>query len=458
MRITVLGGSPKGPVSVTMQYVEFLRTNFPEHEFIIHQPAHEIASVERDQKKFDVIIGDVRSSSAVLWAFPLYVFTVCSQYQRFIELIGERDCSSAFAGKYSAALSTSIHFFDHTAHNYIRGVSDDLGMNFTGSFSAAMDDLTKPAMRRNLVSFFENTIAMASSGISVARAYMPIVSKPGIYVPEAPAVTVKTGAKKTVIVTDGLEGNLGRMVARVAGAMDPSPEIIDIQTLDIKGGCLGCLRCGPANVCAYTGKDAVISMFREKVMKADIVIYAGEMKGRHLSSRWKMFLDRSFFNTHQRVLPGKQLAFLVSGPLSQNFNLRQVLTAYAEWQNANLVDIVTDESPGELDKMLDGLAAKAVVFAEKNYVQPISFLGYAGMKVFRDDIYSDLRVIFQADHRVYKKNGVFDFPHNHPFRNIFIAIFAAIASIPWVSGKMMPNMRKFMIMPYQHLVKIRIRQ
>jgi hypothetical protein len=239
--------------------------------------------------------------------------------------------------------------------------------------------------------------------------------------------------------------------------MRPQPEIVDISTLDIKGGCLGCLKCGPANVCSYTGKDAFIEMFREKIMKSDIVIYAGTMKGRYLSSRWKMFFDRSFFNTHQRVLPGKQIAFLVSGPLSQNFNLKEVLTAYAEWQNANLVDIVTDESLENLDSALDNLSRKAIEFALKGYVQPITFLGFAGMKVFRDDIYSDLRVVFQADHRVYKKTGVFDFPHNKPFKNIVLAIMSGILGIPWVSKKIMSNFRKFMITPYRGVVKLKIR-
>ena len=33
MKLLVLNGSPKGDVSVTMQYVKFIRKQFPEHEY-----------------------------------------------------------------------------------------------------------------------------------------------------------------------------------------------------------------------------------------------------------------------------------------------------------------------------------------------------------------------------------------------------------------------------------------
>ena len=35
-----------------------------------------------------------------------------------------------FHGKHAAALSTSIRFFDHTAHNYIHAISDDWKMRY----------------------------------------------------------------------------------------------------------------------------------------------------------------------------------------------------------------------------------------------------------------------------------------------------------------------------------------
>jgi len=35
MKITVLNGSPKGDLSVTLQYVNFIQKKFPHHEFKI---------------------------------------------------------------------------------------------------------------------------------------------------------------------------------------------------------------------------------------------------------------------------------------------------------------------------------------------------------------------------------------------------------------------------------------
>jgi len=37
----------------------------------------------------------------------------------------------------------------------------------------------------------------------------------------------------------------------------------------------------------------------------------------------------------------------------------------------------------------------------------------AGMKIFRDEIYGGLKIIFRADHRNYKKTGVYDFPQKN---------------------------------------------
>ncbi|RKX87137.1 MAG: NAD(P)H dehydrogenase, partial [Spirochaetes bacterium] len=83
MKITVLGGSPKGTKSVTMQYIRFLELQYPEVEFEVLQPAFRIRRLELNSELFDKMVETVRLSDAVLWAFPLYVHSVCSQYLRF---------------------------------------------------------------------------------------------------------------------------------------------------------------------------------------------------------------------------------------------------------------------------------------------------------------------------------------------------------------------------------------
>lgn len=126
MNIIVLNGSPKGELSVTLQSVAYLAKLYPQHEFTVHHIAQRVRRLEKDRAAFDEVIRQIRSSDAVLWAFPLYILHVHANYKRFIELVSERHVQDAFAGKYAASLSTSIHFFDHTAHNYIHGICDDL--------------------------------------------------------------------------------------------------------------------------------------------------------------------------------------------------------------------------------------------------------------------------------------------------------------------------------------------
>ena len=87
MKIIVLNGSPKGPVSVTMQYVGYIASRHPEHELKVLHVAQRIHGLEKDPERFDEIVEEIRSADGVLWAFPLYFLLVSSQYKRFIELI-----------------------------------------------------------------------------------------------------------------------------------------------------------------------------------------------------------------------------------------------------------------------------------------------------------------------------------------------------------------------------------
>jgi len=148
--------------------------------------------------------------------------------------------------------------------------------------------------------------------------------------------------------------------------------------------------------------------------KADIIVFALTMKDRYFSARWKSFLDRRFYKTHQPGLPGKQIGYLISGPLSYEQNLRQIILASAEIDQANLVDIITDEfaNSTELDKSIDNFSQKLIRCATIKAKQPKTFLGVGAGKIFRDEMWGNLRFIFQADYKYYKKHGMIDFPHS----------------------------------------------
>jgi hypothetical protein len=202
------------------------------------------------------------------------------------------------------------------------------------------------------------------------------------------------------------------MVERFRSSFEKTPELVNINDIDIKGGCLGCIRCGYDNTCAYTGKDGYIDFYNDKVKGADILVFAGKIVDRYLSSRWKLFFDRSFFNTHIPSYTDKQVGFIVSGPLYQLPNLTEILEGYLECQQGSVVDFVTDEcgDSREIDANLDSLAEQLVQFAEAGYVKPRTFLGVGGVKIFRDDIWGKMRFPFVADYKYYKKHGIYDFP------------------------------------------------
>ena len=46
MKIIVLNGSPKGDLSITLQYVLLIRKKFPEHQFKVFNIAQEIRKLE----------------------------------------------------------------------------------------------------------------------------------------------------------------------------------------------------------------------------------------------------------------------------------------------------------------------------------------------------------------------------------------------------------------------------
>ncbi len=453
MKIVVLNGSPKGDLSVTMQYVKYMQNRFPEHELRIHNVAQRINALEKNEAKYRDIIEDIRSADGVLWAFPLYVLLVCSQYKKFIELIHEREDQDAFAGKAAVSLSTSINYFDVTAHNYIRSVCEDLDMGYNGFYSANMQDLTKSSEQERLDLFTRDFFDAISTNRHTPRRYAPLQYNPEALNLELPDQNIPTGDRKVLILTDEdpvnpLDANLRAMTAYFRAQWTGNVKTINLRDVDMKGGCLGCMRCGQNYECAYDGKDGFTDFFKKNVLGADIIIIAGRIQNRQLSALWRRFFDRCFFNTHTPVLGGKQVAFLVSGPLGQLQDFQMVYEGWYELQEAHLVDFISDEySREELTACLNSLAAKLLQFSLRGYTRPRTFLGVGGMKIFRDDIYGHLRIPFPADYRTYKKRDYFDFPNKNPFIKIGLSVLGAFLKLKFPRDAFLKNMLKAMTVP-----------
>jgi multimeric flavodoxin WrbA len=455
MKIVVLNGSPKGEASVTMQYVAFMAQNFPQHEFEIHHIAQTIRTIEQDPAAFTAVIEAIAAADAVLWAFPLYYALVHSHYKRFIELIGERQAPAAFAGKHAAILSTSIHYYDHTAHNYIHAICDDLAMKVFGSYSAAMEDLLAEAGQHKLLSFGRTFLAAVGRDAPAPRQYPPLTPVDKEYLPGVPEPGIDPGNKKVTIVTDAAadDVNLLQMTDRLQESYGGRAEVVNLRDIDIKGGCLGCLRCAYDNTCAYAGKDGYVDFFN-RLRSADILVIAGTIRDRYLSSLWKNFFDRSFFNTHIPSFGGKQLAYLISGPLGQLPNLRQILEGYPEMQGANLAFIVTDEpADADIDRLLAEAAVRSVEFARENYLKPPTGLTIGGRKIFRDEVWGRMRFPFIADHRFYQAAGFYDFPQKEYMiraRNLLLMLLARVPAIR--KNIFNDRMKHHMVEPFKKLL------
>ena len=424
MKIIVLAGSPKGDRSVTTHYVLYLQKKFPNHEFLFFNIAQRIKKLEKSEEAFQEIINEINSSDAIIWAFPLYFLMVHANYKRFIELIFERKFESAFKGKYALAISTSIHYFDHTAHNYIHGICDDLEMRYFGRYSAGMYDIVEDDKRENFLNYAIQFFDSVEKKIPTSKCYPKIIHSNYEYLPGLPGESkikekIELSGKRVLIVSDVEKGtknssNLQKMIDKFKESFSNSDNIeeINLWDLNIIGSCRGCIQCGYDNQCSCIGKDDYIEFYDSKVKKADILIYAGTIKDRYLSSRWKMFFDRSFYNTHIPVLMGKQIGYIISGPLSQIPNLREIFLGWNETSKLNTVDFVTDESQNseEIDGLLHALALKSIKFSEIDFFNEMTMRGVGGKNIFRDDIWGGLRFPFRADYKFYKKHGFFDFP------------------------------------------------
>jgi multimeric flavodoxin WrbA len=457
MKIVVLNGSPKGNLSTTLQYVRFMEKKFPGNSFQVINIAHDIRKIETDETIFRGIIDGMKDADCILWAFPLYYFLVASQYKRFIELIWERGVMAAFKGKYTAALSTSIHLFDHMAHNYIHAICDDLEMKFLGSYSADTFDLLKEKEQMRFLQFNNHLLEGIKNVVSTVREFPPLQANEFQYEPGEQAQPVDPGGRQVLILSDceSNQSNLLRMIEKLKNSFVGGAKVVNLYDITIKGGCLGCIRCGYDNTCVYEGKDEFTTFFRETVEKAPIIIFAGTIRDRYLSSRWKLFFDRSFFCNHIPYLMGKQIGFLISGPLSQIPNLSQIFEGFIEVKKGNLAGVVTDEcrNSSEIDTFIEDLAHRLVRYADSGYVKPSTFLGVGSHKIFRDDIYGCLRFPFQADHAYYRKSGAYDFPQKDFKARVISAFLILLTKIPAMRKKIYnKKIMEEMVKPLRKLV------
>ncbi|MDQ7826057.1 MAG: NAD(P)H-dependent oxidoreductase [Candidatus Eremiobacteraeota bacterium] len=453
MKIVVLSGSPKGPHSVTLHYIRYLEKYFDMHTFRVFHTGMEIGRYEKKPDALKELAEEIEASDAVIWCYPVYVGLVPAQMKRFIELVFEGGFAEAFKGKYATTFTTSAHFMDNVAHAYTEAVSSDLSMRYVEGYSAGMDDLIKKEERHRIITFMRAFFLHVEENWPGKQPFLPPSARLSEYKPGKIADVPKKGSRKIVLFTDAEEKdvNLSRMTEVLAKSLANPLEIINIRSISMRGGCLSCYRCVSENECSY--KDGFTKIYREHLMPADAIIYAGTIRDRFLSARWKMFYDRSFFNGHRPTTSGKQAAFLFSGPLAQNPQIVQYLECIAGAGQVHNLGIITDEgSSAEVTARLNALAKKILWSIGEGFIRPLTFPGVGAHLLFRDLVYTH-QWLFKADHLYYREHGLYDYPQNDVTENMKKHFLGLMMLFPSGRKAMIRESKKKMLEPYQKVIQ-----
>ena len=442
MKFLVLNGSPKGNYSITLQTVNYLAALHPAHSFKVLNVGQKIKALE---KNFASAREAIAEADVLLFSYPVYTFIAPSQLHRFIELLKAENMD--LTGKYASQITTSKHFYDITAHNYIRDNCFDLGLNYIQGLSADMDDLLSKKGQQEAVDFFRYLCWSIENGLrEPAPAALPPVEKLPVTVPAEDSAE-KTG--DVVIIADLLSGDtqLADMIARFRIQLPRKTRIVNIREYPFSAGCLGCFKCAVSGKCVH--KDNFDEYLRNEIQTADSIVYAFTVSDHSMGSRFKMYDDRNFCNGHRTVTIGMPVGYLVSGALSREENLRTIMEARAQVGTNFLAGIATDEQ--DPDGQIDALAQKLCYALENKYVPPQNFYGIGGMKIFRDLIWL-MQGFMKADHKFYKSHGQYDFPQKKWPQMLGMYGIGFLISNPKLVAKMGNAMNEGMIAPYKKLL------
>ncbi len=445
MNILVLNGSPKGKNSITLQTVEYIQKLRKDHSIEIIHAGRKIKAFEKNFET-DNVPEKLKNADIIVLCYPVYTFIVPSQLHRFIELIKENNID--LSGKWATQITTSKHFYDVTAHNFIRDNCADMGMKYITGLSADMEDLLGEQGQKEALNWFDRMIWSAEN--NMARA---VYTKKSTYT-KNPVTTVKTAENKKekdiVIVTDcsGDDVQLQSMIDAFRKECTYTTRVENIRSREISGGCLGCFNCAVDGKCIY--KDNFDSYLRNDIQQGDAIIYAFTIDGHSMGSRFKMYDDRQFCNGHRTVTIGMPMGYIISGDYSKEENLRVILEARANVGQNIYLGAATDE--GDTSREIETLAKKLEYAIENKNTLPQNFYGVGGMRIFRDLIY-EMQGMMQADHKFYKSHGIYNtFPQKKKGNIIKMYLVGMLLKNKKLKSRMGNKMTEGMLAPYRKVI------
>ncbi len=435
MKILVINGSPKGKNSITLQTPIYLSKCFPEHSFRVLNVGAQIKSLERD---FSRALKALSLAELIIFSYPVYTFIVPSQLHRFIELVKESGID--LSGKLATQISTSKHFYDITAHRFIADNCADLGLSYIKGLSADMDDLSKESGQRDAREFMKYVLHCAEKGI-IEKPSVKSPSKVKDYLASLPESEKKSGRETVIVMERGNAPEAVEAMVRDFQAVYPYPtRVIDLAEIRLDGGCISCFNCAADGTCIY--KDGFDSFLREEIQTADSIICAFPIRDHSMGSRFKLYDDRQFCNGHRTVTMGMPMGFIVCGELEHEENLRTIMEARCEVGHNFYCGAATDRSE------LIAMSERMTYALEHSYVQPQSFWGVGGMKIFRDLIYL-MQGLMKADHEFYKEHGIYDFPQKQVGTLLAMKLVGRMMNDPKLKKKLGGNISEGMLLPYR---------
>ena len=371
MHILVVNGSPKGQNSITLQTVRFIEKLCKKQTFEILHVGQRIKALEKD---FSPAQEALQRADLILFSYPVYTFIAPYQLHRFIELVKEKGIS--LKGKYATQITTSKHFYDVTAHAYIKENCMDLGLRYIRGLSADMDDLLKTKGQKEARDFFRFVLWSVKN--EAYETFSPAMLPASGVEADIPALTTTEKSGDVVIITNMEENDpkLSAMIERFRTVLPRKSRIVNIREYPFKGGCLGCFNCAVSGKCVY--KDGFDSFLREDLQTAEAIVYAFTIRDHSMGASFKLYDDRQFCNGHRTVTMGAPVGYLVSGEYSIEKNLQTILEGRAGVGGNYLCGVATDEF--DPDREVDRLAGTLAYAVKNKYTQPADFLGVGGMK------------------------------------------------------------------------------
>ena len=435
MKVLVLNGSPKGNKSITLYTVKYIQKYFPEDEFEVLNVGSQIKSLEKD---FSSARQKILECDLILFSYPVYTFETPYQLHRFVELMYDNFKNGELNGKFASQITTSKHFYDITAHQFIKDISSDFGIKFIEGLYADMDDLPTKKGRGQALDYWRllkwqiDYEKGRAAGGNVSRAENASRDRDSFHI-------------KIVCDIKPEDVELKKKVQRFQEKFPYKTSIFNIAEYNFAAGCLGCFRCAQKGECVH--RDGFADVLRNEILPCDGFIYAFTVQNHSCGSNFKLFDDRQFCNGHRTMSIGKPVGYIVGGSLEGEWNVLTMINAKAQVGKNILASIA------QTDDEIDELTDKMAYLLEKPVSLPSNFYEAGGMRIFRDLIYV-MGGFMKADYEFYKKQGFFDsLPTNQKKTRRLMKLVGKLMSNEKIMKKIGNEFFDKMNAPYENALK-----